>query len=129
MDKSLYTTQKDLARLQANNWIDLKTRAVFLEFTLYNPGTNLFSYCVILFEFLPCGVILPSSIISPIRLLSAENRQMSDIVMAVYLVIVIAMMCIDIKSMFRLKSRYFKQMWNYVDWLIYGFSLAAYAIT
>ncbi len=129
MDKSLYTTQKDLARLQANNWIDLKTRAVFLEFTLYNPGTNLFSYCVILFEFLPCGVILPSSTISPIRLLSAENRQMSDIVMAVYLVIVIAMMCIDIKSMFRLKSRYFKQMWNYVDWLIYGFSLAAYAIT
>ncbi len=129
MDKSLYTTQKDLARLQANNWIDLKTRAVFLEFTLYNPGTNLFSYCVILFEFVPCGVIQPSSIISPIRLLSAENRQMSDIVMAVYLVIVIAMMCIDIKSMFRLKSRYFKQMWNYVDWLIYGFSLAAYAIT
>jgi len=129
MDKSLYTTQKDLARLQANNWIDLKTRAVFFEFTLYSPGTNLFSYCVILFEFLPCGIILPSSVVSPIRLLSAENRQMSDIVMAVYLVIVIAMMCMDIKSMFRLKSKYFKQMWNYVDWLIYGFSLAAYAIT
>ena len=129
MKKSLNSTQTDLRSLQINNWIDLKTRAVFVEFTLYSPGTNLFSYCVILFEFLPCGIIITSSIVSPIRLFSVENRRMSDVVMAVYLVIIIIMMCLDIKKMFRLKLVYFKQIWNYIDWLIYLFSLATYAIT
>ncbi len=129
MEKSLYSTQKELISLQTNNWIDLKTRAVFVEFTLYNPGTNIFSYCVVLFEFLPCGVIVPSTIVSPIRLFSVENQNVSNVVMIVYLVVIIFMICIEIKMILRLKSEYFKQIWNYVNWFIYAFSLAIYSIT
>lgn len=41
------------------NWIDYYTRAVFLEFTVYNPNINLFAYVNYLFEFPPTGGVLP----------------------------------------------------------------------
>lgn len=36
-------------------WIDPQTRAVFVEFNLYNSAVNLFAVSYILFEFLPTG--------------------------------------------------------------------------
>ena len=36
-------------------WIDTKTRAVFVEFNLYNAAVNLFCVSYILFEFLNTG--------------------------------------------------------------------------
>ena len=36
--------------LESQAWIDRYTRAVFIEFTVYNPGTNLFSINTLLLE-------------------------------------------------------------------------------
>ena len=56
----LGTTQNQaltmLESLSDNSWIDLLTRAVFLEFTAYNPNINLFSHVLYLIEFPPIGV-------------------------------------------------------------------------
>ena len=38
-----------------NDWLDLNTRAVFLELTVYNPNVNLFASSVLLVEFLNTG--------------------------------------------------------------------------
>ena len=38
-----------------NDWLDLNTRAIFLEFTVYNPNVNLFASSVLLIEFLSTG--------------------------------------------------------------------------
>jgi len=43
-----------------SDWIDEHTRAVMLEFTLYNPNADLFSPMVLLFEFTSNGGIIPS---------------------------------------------------------------------
>lgn len=40
---------------QDNGWLDQRTRAVFLEFTVYNPNVNLFASVVLLTEFLTTG--------------------------------------------------------------------------
>ena len=42
------------------SWIDYYTRAVFLEFTVYNPNVNLFSYVNYLMEFPATGGIIAS---------------------------------------------------------------------
>lgn len=42
-----------------SDWIDEKTRVVFLEFTLYNPNANLFSVVEIMFEFPNTGAVTP----------------------------------------------------------------------
>ncbi len=43
------------ASLRCCSWIDYYTRAVFLEFTVFNPNTNLFSYANNLMEFPATG--------------------------------------------------------------------------
>lgn len=41
--------------LKENNWIDELTRAVFFEFTVFNPNVNLFSSATLIVEFLNIG--------------------------------------------------------------------------
>lgn len=40
-----------LQSLQAKDWINLHTRAIFIEFTLYSPATDLTTYVNLLVEF------------------------------------------------------------------------------
>jgi len=47
--------------LQRHGWIDLKTRALFVDFSFYNPNVDLFLVCRICFEFLPSGLVKPFS--------------------------------------------------------------------
>ena len=42
-----------IADLHSNGWIDVQTRAVFVEFTVYNANTNLFGIISIFIEFPP----------------------------------------------------------------------------
>ena len=48
---------ESLEKLQNASWIDEKTRAVFLEFTVFNPRTNLFASTTLFYEFTDVGVI------------------------------------------------------------------------
>jgi hypothetical protein len=49
--------QAQLMNLQESFWIDIKTRAVFLDMAFYNPNTDMFITIRILFEFHSCGSV------------------------------------------------------------------------
>ena len=53
--RSSSRTKRELAKIHQEDWLDLRTRAVFLEFTLYNPNINLFVSVVMLGEFMATG--------------------------------------------------------------------------
>ena len=57
------STKTDLVALlesiKNTQWIDDRTRVIFVEFTLYNPNANLFSVVMIVFEFSNTGGIFP----------------------------------------------------------------------
>ena len=57
---NLSLIQKDLFSLQKMYWIDKRTRAIIIEFSLFNPNVNLLSFCQMVFELLPSGTIIPS---------------------------------------------------------------------
>ncbi|CAG5132503.1 unnamed protein product, partial [Candidula unifasciata] len=48
-------TKAVLDKAKENNWLDLNTRAIFLEYTVYNPNSNLFASVTALTEFLTTG--------------------------------------------------------------------------
>ncbi len=54
--------------LRDNNWYDELTRAIFLEFTVYNANTNLFSVVQILVELPTTGGGLVSNFVHTFRL-------------------------------------------------------------
>ena len=48
-------SQKIIDEARAQDWLDLKTKAVFLEVTVYNPNANLFASVTAVKEFLTTG--------------------------------------------------------------------------
>ncbi len=53
--------EENIAMLRRHGWIDLKTRAVFVDFAFYNPNVDLFLVCRIVFELMPTGLVKPFS--------------------------------------------------------------------
>ncbi|XP_076315760.1 polycystin-2-like protein 1 [Tachypleus tridentatus] len=53
-------TEEILMELKLYRWIDQATRAVFLDFTVYNANVNLFCVVRLVFEFPPTGGMIPS---------------------------------------------------------------------
>ncbi|XP_033100141.1 polycystic kidney disease and receptor for egg jelly-related protein-like [Anneissia japonica] len=55
LGKTESTAQQTAKYLRQSTWVDQYTRAVFLEFAVYNPPTNLFGVSYMLVEFPPTG--------------------------------------------------------------------------
>jgi hypothetical protein len=64
---SLANLQSNLSTLHQLGWIDTKTRAIFIQLTLYNPNVQLFTSITLLVEFLATSSIYPSALIEPIN--------------------------------------------------------------
>jgi hypothetical protein len=56
----------NLSQLHQLEWIDEKTRAVMIQFSLYNPNVQLFTSVTFLIEFLSTGGVIPSVRFEPI---------------------------------------------------------------
>ena len=54
--------------LMQYNWVDRHTRALFVEFNIYNANTNLFNMVTLCFELPPEGSYLTTSRIMAIQL-------------------------------------------------------------
>ena len=46
---------------QANNWLDEQTRAVIIQFNVFNPNFNVYCAVQLIMEYLPCGKVLTSA--------------------------------------------------------------------
>lgn len=56
------------AYLQNNDWLDRYTRAIFLEFSTYNPNVNMFCLVTLVTEIIPTGAYYQFNKIYPVRL-------------------------------------------------------------
>ena len=115
----------DLLALQQLNWIDKRTRAVFIEFALYNPNLNFFSYCELLFEIIPSGNILPSAKFIPTNLWSTSREVAVTGCLAGYLVVIIVLITVEIRSLKKKGLSYFAQFWPLIDWNLIACSWTA----
>ena len=122
----------NITALQKLDWIDRQTRAVFVELSLFNPNANLFAYVTILFEYLPSGNVLPSMRIAPMSLIEYNSSYLALKVACniLYLIFIVYFMVKEIKEIMKTtpKLAYFKRFWSYVEWMIVGFSWAAFAM-
>jgi hypothetical protein len=66
--RDLATAQKEMQTLKENDWLDYKTRAVFVYWTLYNPNVRMLTTCQCKIEFFPTGQAVPTYSIAPLQL-------------------------------------------------------------
>jgi polycystin 1L2 len=59
--------RSNLSELHQLGWIDNKTRAVFIQLSLYNPNIQLFTSVTFCIEFLSTGGIYPQSRFEPMN--------------------------------------------------------------
>ncbi|XP_062612733.1 polycystin-1-like protein 2, partial [Saccostrea cucullata] len=104
--------------LQNSDWIDLRTRAVFIEFTTYNANVNLFSVILILFEFSNIGAIFPSYQIFTTKLYGYDNGlEIFTAVCEVFFVIfTLTFSYIEIRKLYYGgRTQYFSDPWSFVE--------------
>lgn len=121
-------TYEFLDDLHSNSWIDSRTRALFIEFSVYNVNEDLYCYCTILFEYLSTGNIVTSFDFSPISLSSVDESILSAILGILYMFSVVFLMLNEFKKMIKLAQVYLIQWWSYINWILIIFSWTAFGI-
>lgn len=100
-----------------HGWFDNRTRAVILEFTLYNTNTNLFVYSKFVAEFPEVGGFLPYINIQVFRLLRDTGSGGNYILFLqfIFLLVVLAATLKIAYDMFTDPKSFFKSIWNHLD--------------
>jgi polycystin 1L2 len=75
----LIDLQSNLSELHQLGWIDTQTRAVIIQFNLYNPNVELFTSITLLTEFLSTGGLDPQSQFQPFSFQREYFVQLSTI--------------------------------------------------
>lgn len=116
-----------MEELESEGWIDRYTRAVFVEFSVYNPQVNLFIVATILGEFLPDGSILPYYRFNTANLLPHMNSSLAFQIICevVFLIFTISFLVSETRALRRAKFEYFTQFWSLVEFTICFNSLFA----
>ena len=123
----------NLTFLQSSNWIDRQTKAIFIEFNLYNPNIGLFSYCYILFEILPTGNLIITSNYSPIKLLNIQRPKdvfsTESFLFFSFIIFILVFMVYQFIKMIKLGREFFKRVYSYVNAAVIGLAWAGFAMT
>ncbi|KAI8786018.1 polycystic kidney disease 2 1 protein isoform X1, partial [Biomphalaria glabrata] len=73
--EDLKLAQQTLQNIQDSDWLDQHTRCIFVEFTLYNPSSDLFTNVILAFEFDVTGGIFPYYSVSAARFYLTNARK------------------------------------------------------
>lgn len=107
----------EVALLEKWGWVDKKTRAVFVDFTIYNPNVNMFLVCRMLGEFLPSGGVVTSSVFRPLKL--SPYVTISELCIGVVEAVFYCCVCIytvrEAKELYADGYEYFNDIWNMLD--------------
>ncbi|XP_039217129.1 polycystin-2 isoform X2 [Crotalus tigris] len=127
LSKSKEDTSALIAVLKNNLWLDRGTRAVFIDFSVYNANINLFFIVRLLVEFPPTGGLLTSWQFQPVKLIHYIST--FDFFLAacelVFCLFIIYYVVEEILEIHIHRLFYFRSLWNCLDILIITLSLAA----
>ncbi|XP_066303048.1 polycystin-2-like protein 1 [Branchiostoma lanceolatum] len=109
--------------LQQHNWLDERTRAVFVELILYNPHGNLFSVVTVVVEFTQIGAAFTTGDIVSLRLIQHDAILLLAlrVLMSIFLVFFAVK---QVKNVLARPIQYLSEFWSWVELLVVvvGFS-------
>ena len=119
-----------MAELMSNEWIDIYTRAVFIEFTVYNPNINLFAFINLLMEFPETGSILPYPRVESFHVYSTLGGLGTAILLGqiIFVVMLIINTVSEVIKFNNQRKEYFNDPWNYVEVAVIITSVIAVAM-
>lgn len=103
--------------LRDNNWLERGTRAVFIDFSLYNANVNLFCVIRLLCEFPATGGVIPSWTIRTVKLLRYVTSFDYFILSceSIFILFIIYYVIEEILEIKRLRWAYFRSFFSFLD--------------
>ncbi|XP_077979562.1 polycystin-1-like [Glandiceps talaboti] len=123
-----YDAAIDMASyLRANNWVDQFTRAVFIEFVVFNPSSNLFAVSYLIMEFLPTGGAFPYTKFHIMPLDRYYGTWMYFVMAAevLYTLCILYFVYREMKLVMKFKKKYFKSFWNLFEVVCLSLAITA----
>uniref|UniRef100_A0A914PB96 Polycystin cation channel PKD1/PKD2 domain-containing protein n=1 Tax=Panagrolaimus davidi TaxID=227884 RepID=A0A914PB96_9BILA len=112
--------RKQLIKLQNENWIDEKTKTIFVELVAYNPGYNYFGIIKLSLKKTEVGIFEPSAKIEVYRLFKYLNIEKGNAKAfeAFFTLLGIILLIKEVYYLGKKKLSYFKNIWKFNDFLI-----------
>jgi len=126
IEPTLPSYKTKLAALKQNRWLDRNSRALFIDFTLYNANVNMFSVVTLSMEFPSSGGVVPSAVFRTVRLYRYTKFQ-DYVLLGFELIILVFLLYFLVRLPFEVviyKWQAFQNIWNYID----ACNLAIFAI-
>ncbi len=106
--------------MEQSGWLDYNTRAVFLEFNVWNANTNLFNMVTLLVEFSTSGYSTFSHTIETARLYRYHGAGgvlalLSEIACVIFIIV---MAVLETRKMIQKRASYFRSVYNITQLLI-----------
>ena len=108
-----------LNELKANLWLDRHTRAVFLEFSVYNPNIQLFAFVTLGAETPPSGGIMHYTTVQVLRAYSIGFFSVFNYLCIFGLgIYCIVMAVFEIMGIFKKRRQYFTVAKHWLNWTL-----------
>ncbi|XP_030643868.1 polycystin-2 [Chanos chanos] len=127
LSRSREESANQLRELKDNLWLDRGTRALFLDFSVYNGNINLFCVARLVVEFPATGGIVTSWQFQTVRLLRYVSSwdYFVGVCEVAFCMFVLYYTVEEVLEIRLHRLRYFKSMWNCLDILIVALSVPA----
>ena len=123
------TAQGVLNETITNGWLDRQTRAVILEFSVFNVNTNLISVATYFYEALATGAAYTTRRIETLELYSTESGALMFFLIGqfLFMAMVLFYLIVMLVHLYQQRLGFFKSVWNMVDFFMIIFSVASVA--
>ncbi|XP_077983049.1 polycystin-1-like protein 2 [Glandiceps talaboti] len=120
LGSNLSSTSDIVDDLNKALWLDTQTRALFLEFTLYNANSNLFCIVTLLIERPGVGGLLKRYEIMTTSLYryKADYQLFVMACEIIYVIYIFFFMFVETTKIVLLKKKYFESCWNWLELVI-----------
>ena len=106
-------------------WVDRQTRAVILEFAVFNANTNLLSIATYFYEVIATGAAYTTRRVDTLELYSTESGALMFYLICqfLFMAMVLYYLIVMLVHLYRQRLGFFKSVWNVVDFLMIIFSV------
>ena len=117
--------------LRRHKWLDRQTRAIILEFSAFNPATNLLAVATYYYEIRSSGYKAPFNKITIITMYSNETGFFQFYLICILLFIIFALMFVGkiCYSVYKQRWGFFVFFWNWIEIFQVLLSLLAVVMT
>ena len=114
------TASRVVRNLESNDWIDEKTAAVLIEFTVFQPSTSLFSVAKLLYEVIPTGKPETRARFHTLSIYGTSDPRLRSLFVAcqiILLILVAYFLILEAVKIYRQRCSYFVSFWNWMNLL------------